>query len=68
MTAKHRPTTMLYRRRPGGEINAHAWNLPLDTLAVDDEAVAAHQAKGWKTAAEIHAPPEAKPAARKAGL
>lgn len=58
MSEKKQPShTMLYRHREGGEKNAEAWNLPLDTKIVEDGEIETHQADGWKTAVEIHADP-----------
>lgn len=40
-------TTMLYR--PGETINPEAWNLPIEILIVEDEAVEGALAEGWFT-------------------
>lgn len=39
------PKTMLYR--PGSEPNPEAWNLPVETLSVEDEMVPDALADGW---------------------
>lgn len=55
--------TMLYKPRDGAP-NLATWNLPLDYIVVEDREITAYQAKGWKTAAEVHAPePAPKPRA-----
>lgn len=52
---KQPDTIMLYKRRKDGVKNEHAWNLPLETKIVEDGEIDAHKAKGWLTAAEVHA-------------
>jgi hypothetical protein len=66
MSDKKQPAhTMLYKEREDGEPNEHAWNMPLDHKVVEDSEIEAHQAEGWKTAAEIHGADKPKPHGRK---